>query len=105
MSYYVSDGLEVALLADKPETTSDQKKLSQTAKFGTIKQGVKRALLQIFERARVETPANAVKNGFALNPLKFQCQILSSVLPRFWAKKSPRRRILERPSGATLFSS
>lgn len=41
MSYYVSDGLEVALLADKSETTTDQKKLSQNAKFGTIKQGVK----------------------------------------------------------------
>ena len=25
MSYYVSDGVEVALLADKSETTSDQK--------------------------------------------------------------------------------
>ena len=41
MSYYVSDGLEAALLANKPETTSDQKKLSQNALFGTIKQGVK----------------------------------------------------------------
>lgn len=60
MSYYVSDGLEVTLLADKPETTSDQKKLSQNAKFGTIKQGVKRALLQIFEHARGETPAARV---------------------------------------------
>ena len=41
MSYYVSDGLEVALLADEPETTSDQKKLSQNAKFDTGNQGVK----------------------------------------------------------------
>lgn len=60
MSYYVSDGLEVALLADKPETTSDQKKLSQNAKFGPIKQGVKRALLRVFVRDGVETPAARV---------------------------------------------
>ena len=41
MSYYVSDGLEEALLEDKAETTSDQRKLSQNAKFDTENQGVK----------------------------------------------------------------
>ena len=41
MSYYVSNGLEVALLADKSETTPDQRWLSQNAKFDTGKQGVK----------------------------------------------------------------
>lgn len=60
MSYYVSDDLEVALLAAKTETTSDQRKLSQNAKFDPIKQGVKWALLRNFDRAGVETPPATV---------------------------------------------
>lgn len=86
----------------KPETTSDQRKLSQNAKIGPIKQGVKLALLQVFERDRVETPPTPVKINFAQKPLKIQCQILSSVLPRFWAKKTPEGVFSKDPRGQPI---